>query len=76
VSVWGFQLDGIFIGATRTRTMLHAMSVSVAVFVMGIATLVPFFGNHGLWGAYFGFMVARAVTLGLAYPALERSISR
>ncbi|MCY4589563.1 MAG: hypothetical protein OXE86_03145 [Alphaproteobacteria bacterium] len=76
MSVWGFQLDGIFIGATRTRTMLHAMSVSVAVFVMGIATLVPFFGNHGLWGAYFGFMVARAVTLGLAYPALERSISR
>ncbi len=76
VSIWGFQLDGIFIGATRTRTMLHAMSVSVAIFVVGIAALVPLFGNHGLWGAYFVFMVARAVTLGLAYPALERSIGR
>ncbi len=27
VSVWGFQLDGIFIGATRTRAMLWAMVV-------------------------------------------------
>ena len=76
VSIRGFRLDGIFIGATRTRTMLHAMGASVVVFVIRIAALVPFFGNHGLRAAYFGFMVSRAVTLGIACPVLERSVSR
>ena len=29
VSVWGFQFDGVFIGATRTRELLVAMAVAV-----------------------------------------------
>ncbi len=76
VSIRGFQLDGIFIRATRTRTMLHAMGASVVVFVIGIAALVPFFGNHGLRAASYGFMVSRAVTPGIGYPALEPGVSR
>lgn len=76
VSVWGFQLDGIFIGATRTRAMLRGMAASALAFVLAVAALVPAFGNHGLWGAYVVFMVARALTLGVAYPALERAAGR
>lgn len=76
VSVWGFQLDGIFIGATRTRAMLRGMAASALAFALAVAALVPAFGNHGLWGAYVVFMVARAVTLGAAYPALERAAGR
>ncbi len=74
ISVWSFQLDGIFIGATRTRAMLASMAVSGACFFAAMALLVPLYGNHGLWAAYLVFMVARAVTLGAAYPALERSL--
>ena len=76
ISVWGYQLDGIFIGATRTRAMLVSMAISGAFFLVAMAVLVPLFANHGLWAAYLVFMVARAVTLGAAYPALERSLRR
>ena len=75
LSVWSFQLDGIFIGTTRTAEMRNAMIISLAVFVAATAVLFPLLGNHGLWLAFSIFMVARAVTLGLRYPAVERSIS-
>ncbi|WP_112321560.1 MATE family efflux transporter [Oceanibium sediminis] len=68
-----WMLDGIFIGATRTRAMLHAMLASVAIYVVALALLGPAFGNHGLWAALMVLYVARAVTLGLRYPALERA---
>ena len=74
LSVWSFQLDGIFIGTTRTAEMRNAMMISLVVFAAATAALVPSLGNHGLWLAFSGFMVARAVTLGVGYPALERSI--
>ena len=74
LSVWSFQLDGIFIGTTRTQDMRNAMIISLCVFVAATAVLFPLLGNHGLWLAFSGFMVARAVTLGLRYPAVERSI--
>jgi len=74
VSVAAFQLDGIFIGATRTRAMRNASAASVAVFLLAWALLVPAFGNDGLWNAFIVYVVARAVTLGLAYPALRRSV--
>ena len=74
LSVWSFQLDGIFIGTTRTAEMRNAMMVSLVVFAAATAVLVPLLGNHGLWLAFSIFMVARGVTLGLRYPALERSI--
>ncbi len=74
LSVWSFQLDGIFIGATRTADMRNAMLFSIAIYGLALALLVPYFGNHGLWAAFAVLMVARAVTLGLYYPALEKSV--
>ncbi len=76
VSVWSFQLDGIFIGATRTADMRNAMLQAVVVYAAALVLLVPAFGNHGLWAALMVLMVARAVTLGIRYPALERSIDQ
>ena len=76
VSVWGFILDGIFLGATRTSALRNAMAVSLAIFLAAVYGLVPVFGNHGLWGAFAIFMAARAVTLLIAYPALERATGR
>ena len=34
---------------------------------------MPLFGNHGLWAALLIAFVVRGVTLGLRYPALERT---
>jgi MATE family multidrug resistance protein len=71
-----FQLDGIFIGATRTADMRNMMFISLAVFLAAWAVLMPAFGNHGLWASLIVFFLARAVTLGWKYPALERAAFR
>jgi MATE family multidrug resistance protein len=65
------MLDGIFIGATRTREMRNAMAISVAIYLAALLVLLPAFGNHGLWAALMVLNVARAVTLARRYPALE-----
>lgn len=70
-----FQLDGIFIGATRTADMRNMMIVSLAVFFGAWAVLTPAFGNHGLWASLIVFFVARAVTLASRYTALEKGIA-
>ncbi len=74
VGVWSYQLDGIFIGATRTREMRDAMLLSLAVYALAVAVLLPAFGNHGLWAALIVFLAARAVTLGLWLPRVTRTL--
>ena len=68
-----WMLDGIFIGATRTADMRNMMVISSAVYAVAVWGLVPAFGNHGLWAALLISFVARGVTLGVKYPALERA---
>ncbi|MGZ2256858.1 MATE family efflux transporter [Roseobacter sp. A03A-229] len=68
-AAWMF--DGIFIGATRSKDMRNMMALSFVVYWLSIALLLPSFGNHGLWLALLISFVARGVTLGLRYPALE-----
>jgi MATE family multidrug resistance protein len=74
LSVAAFQLDGIFVGATRTRAMRNASFISASAFVIAAWTLARTYGNRGLWLAFILFVVARAIALGLHYPALRRSI--
>ena len=71
--VMAYQLDGIFIGATRTADMRNMMLLSVAVYLLMWAMLTPLFANHGLWAAMVIFLSLRAITLGLRYPALVRT---
>lgn len=66
-----WMLDGIFIGATRSRDMRNMMAVSFAIYWAAVALLLPWLGNHGLWLALLISFAARGVTLGLRYPALE-----
>ncbi|SPF75524.1 DNA damage-inducible protein F [Aliiroseovarius pelagivivens] len=68
-----WMLDGIFIGATRTSDMRNMMILSAAVYFAAVYALMPALGNHGLWVALLISFVARGATLGLRYPALERS---
>lgn len=69
-----WMLDGIFIGATRTRDMRDMAALSLAIYVAAVVVLMPLWGNHGLWAALSISFVARGITLWTRYPALERSI--
>lgn len=73
LGVWPFMMDGIFIGATRTRDMRNMMVVSLVVYVISVLALIPLWGNHGLWLALLISFIARGLTLTLRYPALEQS---
>ena len=67
-----WMLDGIFIGATRSRDMRNMMALSFVIYWVAVFVLLPWLGNHGLWMALLISFIARGVTLGLRYPALER----
>ncbi len=69
-----FQLDGIFIGATRTRDMRNMMIVSLALFLASGYALASGFGNHGLWLAMCIFFIVRGATLYVRLAALEREV--
>jgi MATE family multidrug resistance protein len=71
IAAW--MLDGIFIGATRTRDMRNMMAVSAVIYFATAPLLSETYGNHGLWMAMLLSFVLRGVTLGLRYPALERA---
>jgi MATE family multidrug resistance protein len=73
VGVWCFQLDGIFIGATRTAQMRNAMLMSFGIFLAAWWVLAPF-GNHGLWASLYVHYAARTATLLYCLPALVRSV--
>lgn len=69
-----FQLDGIFIGATRTADMRDMMIVSLVVYLAAWWGLTAAFGNHGLWASILVFFIVRAITLGMRFPALRRDL--
>ena len=71
VAAW--MLDGVFIGATRTADMRNMMFISFCIYLIALALLLPSYGNHGLWASLIIFSIARGVTLGFKYPALEAS---
>lgn len=73
VGVWCFQLDGIFIGATRSADMRNAMLISAAIFLVAWYVLMPL-GNHGLWAALYVHYAARTLTLLYYFPGLRRSV--
>ena len=74
LSVAAFQLDGVFIGATRTRQMRNAGLASLAVFLLAAWPAAALWGNHGLWAAFVVFVVARALALLPGWLALQREL--
>ena len=72
VAVAGFQLDGVFIGATRARELRDSMLISFVVYWLLALALVPRFGNNGLWGAFVCFMILRGANLALRLGRVEK----
>ncbi|MEM9494872.1 MAG: MATE family efflux transporter [Pseudomonadota bacterium] len=73
--VIGFQLDGIFIGATRAREMRDSMIVSTIVFLPASLWLASLFGNHGLWAAFLLYFFLRGVSLWVYLPRIGKSFT-
>lgn len=59
--------DGVFIGLTRTREMLVAVGVALAVFFITYAAVPAQWGNHGLWLSYIAFLATRSVMQSAQY---------
>lgn len=70
-----FQLDGIFIGVTQVQPMRNATILALLSFVALSMLLTPHWGNQGLWIAFIGYVVIRAIALGAYYPALLHRVS-
>lgn len=68
VGALAFVMDGIYIGATWSRTMRDMMILSLAVFAALGYGLTPIFGNHGLWLAFEVLLGLRGATLLAALP--------
>lgn len=74
VSVWCFQFDGIFIGATAAAAMMATMGAAFAVYLLVLPSMTSAWGLAGLWGAVLVFMAARGLAQALWYPLLERRL--
>ena len=68
------MLDGIFIGATRTRDMRNGMVLALIIFISFSILLIPGRGYDGLWISLIIFMGARGLTLAVSYPKIEKDL--
>ncbi|HCJ38699.1 MAG TPA: MATE family efflux transporter [Halieaceae bacterium] len=67
-----FQLDGMFIGTSHTRHMRDASALSLGVFLVSIWLLGDWLALEGLWWAMVVFVIARAISLWLYFPKVQR----
>jgi MATE family multidrug resistance protein len=74
VAIWPYMLDGIFIGATRTRDMRNGMVLALIIFISFSILLIPGRGYDGLWISLIIFMGARGLTLAVSYPKIEKDL--
>ena len=66
-----WMLDGVFVGATRTRDMRNAMLQACIAYFAALFLLEPTFANHGLWASIMVLNVARGLGLAARYMKLE-----
>ena len=75
LSVAAFQLDGIFIGATRTAQMRNASIAATGIFLAAWWVLTNRYGIAGLWVSFILYVCARALALLVYFPGLRKSIA-
>jgi multidrug resistance protein, MATE family len=75
VAVWCYQLDGVYIGATRTIEMRNGVAVALAGFLAILLPALGALGNHGLWLALTAFFMLRGATLAVWLPRIDRSLA-
>jgi MATE family multidrug resistance protein len=76
VAVWAYTYDGVYLAATRTTIMRNTVMVSFAAFAALLYTLMPVYGNTGVWIAVAAFLGLRGVLLHLFFPRVLRTIGK
>jgi MATE family multidrug resistance protein len=74
LGVPAWQLDGIFLGATRGRALRNAAVVATALYI-GLDLLLADLGNTGVWWAFLGMYLLRAAALLPGLPGLRRAVA-
>ncbi|SHF33803.1 multidrug resistance protein, MATE family [Microbulbifer donghaiensis] len=63
LAVWSYQLDGVFIGAGKSRQMRDTMFVATVLIFFPSWWLTRDWGNHGVWFSLFLWTGARSLGL-------------
>ncbi|HIY75322.1 MAG TPA: MATE family efflux transporter [Candidatus Sphingobacterium stercorigallinarum] len=74
LSFGAFQLDGVFIGITKSKQMRNATLASLLVFLLLANGLSPIWGNAGLWISFIAYVVARALFLWYYYVEIRKEL--
>jgi len=69
-----WQLDGIFIGITRTAAMRNAGVAALLIYLGAHYILEPRFAGVGVWVAFLIYYMARAVTMLPAWANIKRDV--
>lgn len=75
VSVWCYQFDGIFIGATAAKAMMVTMLISFVIFMALVGPMTDAMGLLGLWWTVVIFLGCRGLTQAVYYPFIERKLN-
>jgi MATE family multidrug resistance protein len=67
-----YLLDGVFIGAARTRYMMHSMLFCLIAIYLPLWYLLQGMGNNGLWLSFTVFNAARGATLAWCFYYLDK----
>tara|TARA_B100001142_G_scaffold116073_1_gene118317 strand:+ start:2638 stop:3954 length:1317 start_codon:yes stop_codon:yes gene_type:complete len=70
ISFLSFQMDGIFIGANKTRMMRNTVIISFIIFIISLCILVPIYENNGLWLSFILFLFLRGVLLVIKFKEI------
>jgi MATE family multidrug resistance protein len=66
-----FMIDGIMIGATKTKLLRNTVFLSTVLFFICFYALAPFIGNSALWLAFILFLSFRGILLYLGSDRLN-----
>jgi MATE family multidrug resistance protein len=75
LGAWAWQMDGVFVGMMASTAMRNASIAAVLLYVGFDRLLTPSLGVPGLWLAFVLYYVARAGTLLVQYPTVERRVA-
>lgn len=73
ISALGIVYYGVFNGALFTRPIFLSMLLTVSCYLTAYFTLIPLYGNVGLWLAFIVFYIVRSSSLLFFVPQLKRS---
>ncbi len=67
LTIWAYQLDGIFLGAGLTRAMQYTMLGCMLMVFFPLWYVSQGLGNTGLWLAFCGFNFSRSLAMGWVF---------